>query len=375
MQHKDRLAAHKELHARPFPLMNFDAHLTQLCVKATAKSIPDVWAWLEQQVVDLPKAPVAWQSEGDYWIRVEPHTEFLSVLWLSSEPMTLDPTWLAESPTAVLVLSAFAPADKALVSSRPVVSALFDGQLTAGSDFVMGPDGVTRWSYHFADAPEPESRGKALQMLVEVETYRILALVRMDQIRAVHPLLQEISVTAGDIRLRGQGGAPLDQLEACEAQLDELWQQVNWRIGACRAYYDLVFQRLEDLGEQSLAARTSIGRFMGRRMTPAVRTAETILKRQQELATQVSHKANLLRTRMQLELQEQHAYQVARQTRLQSTVEGLSVVAISYYALGLVSSAVMPWVPLDAASWVKALLVPVVVLAVWAILKRIKTQL
>ena len=75
MQHKDRLAAHKELHARPFPLMNFDAHLTQLCVKATAKSIPDVWAWLEQQVVDLPKSPVAWQSEGDYWIRVEPHTE------------------------------------------------------------------------------------------------------------------------------------------------------------------------------------------------------------------------------------------------------------------------------------------------------------
>lgn len=110
-------------------------------------------------------------------------------------------------------------------------------------------------------------------------------------------------------------------------------------------------------------------------MTPAIKTAETVLRRQQELSNQVSHKANLLRTRMQLDLQEQHSAQVDRQTRLQSTVEGLSVVAISYYALGLVSAAVVPWVASDYEKPVKAVLVPLVVAVVWTVLHRLKRHL
>lgn len=379
MKHVDRIAAHAELHARPFPTMGFDAYLTQLCVKASNKSVPVVWEWLREVLIDLPTSPVAWQSDGDYWVRVEPHTEFISVLWLSEQALLLNATWLEATPTAIMVLSEFAPADVERVNARPVVSCFANGSLLAGSDFMLGADGVTRWSYAFTDEPSPEQRGKTLQMLVEVETYRIMALVRMDQIRAVHPKLQDISSTAAEIRLSGPESASSDgalaQLEACEAQLDDVWQMVNWRIGACRAYYDLVFQRLDDLGEYDQSDRTSVRRFLGRRMTPAVRTAETVLRRQQELANQVSHKANLLRTRLQLDLQEQHATQVTRQTRLQLTVEGLSVVAISYYALGLASAAVMPFVPAKHESLIEAALVPVVILGVWRLLRNLKRHI
>ena len=376
MLHNDRAAAHHELHARPFPSMKFDAHLLQLCVKASAMSIEDVWRWLSDQISGLPATPCAWQSDNDYWVKVEPHTEFISILWLSAQPVQLPAHWLDVAPTPIFVLSAFDPAPQDVVETRPVLSQMFEGKLTAGTDFLMGPDGVTRWSYAFSVAPDPENRGRALQMLVEVETYRILAMLRMDQIRAVHPKLQSISVTAAGIQLSGAASQQtLEQLEQCESQLDEVWQQINWRIGACRAYYDLVFQRLEDLTEQTTAGHTSIKRFLGRRMTPAVRTAETVLKRQQELADQVSHKANLLRTRMQLDLHEHHVKQVARQTRLQATVEGLSVVAISYYAYGLLSKFLAPMIPAAATKQLDVALVPAVVVLVWLALKRIKRHL
>ena len=187
MLHNDRAAAHHELHARPFPSMKFDAHLLQLCVKASAMSIEDVWRWLSDQISGLPASPCAWQSDNDYWVKVEPHTEFISILWLSAQPVQLPAHWLDVAPTPIFVLSAFDPAPQDVVETRPVLSQMFEGKLTAGTDFLMGPDGVTRWSYAFSVAPDPENRGRALQMLVEVETYRILAMLRMDQIRAVHP--------------------------------------------------------------------------------------------------------------------------------------------------------------------------------------------
>jgi len=379
MLHTDRLNAHQELHARPFPVMAFDAHLAQLCVKASAKTLELVWQWLSEKVLDLPSDMKAWQSAGDYWVRVEPHTEFISVLWLTHQPNAWDTQWIERAPTAVLVMSEFAPTSREVLMSRPIVSHMAVGDVSAGTDFLPSADGVTRWSYHFEQPPTPEQRGKSLQMIVEVETYRIMALVRMDQIRAVHPRLQEISSIAGGIQLDAaeshSSRAMLEELERSEGALDQVWQQVNWRIGASRAYYDLVFQRLDDLGESPVEPLIPISRFLGRRMTPAIKTAETVLRRQQELSNQVSHKANLLRTRMQLDLEEQHARQVSRQTRLQSTVEGLSVVAISYYALGLATAAVVPLLPASAEKGVKSALVPVVILAVWWTLRRIKRRL
>ncbi len=375
MLHQDRLRAHQELHARPFPVMAFDAHLALMCVKASTQTSADVWQWLSEKVIELPKQIEAWQSSGDFWIRVEPHTEFISIVWLSDHANPWDDEWMSRAPTAILVLSEMVPSAREQVMARSVVSHLAEGDLLIGGDLLPGADGVTRWSYAFADAPDAIQRGKSLQMVMEVETYRVLALIRMDQIRAVHPQLQQISSSAGSVSLEGESRQMLEELEYAEARLDAIWQQINWRVGACRAYYDLVFQRLNDLHEGPVEQCIPLGRFLGRRMTPAIKTAETILRRQQELSNQVSHKANLLRTRMQLDLQEQHAHQVIRQTRLQSTVEGLSVVAISYYALGLISAAVVPLVPSAYAKGVKAALVPAVVLGVWWVLRQVKKKL
>ena len=63
------------------------------------------------------------------------------------------------------------------------------------------------------------------------------------------------------------------------------------------------------------------------------------------------------------------------QLRLQQTVEGLSVLAISYYAIGIIGyimKPVMPYLPgLDSSSLL-GMAAPAIVLAVWYFVRRLR---
>lgn len=266
MLHHDRWVANQELHARPFPNIDMDASLLQLCVKATAHSLEAVWQWLRDGIDQLPDDPVAWQSTHTHWVRVEPHTEFVSVLWLTDAPHELDRAWLDQSPEPILVMSRFQAAAQETIHALATASLFADAGMIAGSDFSLDSEGAGHWSYHFTKPQTPSRRGRALQMLVEIETYRTLALVRLDRVRAAHPELQGISTRAGAIGLTPANErvsqSTLDQLEQCESDLDGVWQRINWRVGACRAYYDLVFQRLGDLEEVSIEAKRRSAGFL-----------------------------------------------------------------------------------------------------------------
>ncbi|HSG55827.1 MAG TPA: DUF3422 family protein, partial [Paracoccaceae bacterium] len=65
------------------------------------------------------------------------------------------------------------------------------------------------------------------------------------------------------------------------------------------------------------------------------------------------------------------------QLRLQKTVEGLSVVAISYYAVSLMAYAVYPIAELMQISkgTLTAVLIPPVMLLVWALVRRVQKHL
>src|SRR3546814_8262212 len=85
---------------------------------------------------------------------------------------------------------------------------------------------------------------------------------------------------------------------------------------------------------------------MDRRLAPAMRTCESAAGRLETLASRVGRASNLLRTRVDIELEAQNRdvlmsmnRRARLQLRLQETVEGLSVVAISYYVVGLVGYA------------------------------------
>ena len=83
-----------------------------------------------------------------------------------------------------------------------------------------------------------------------------------------------------------------------------------------------------------------------RRLTPARKTCEWAVRRQDALSQRVSRISNLLRTRVEIEQQQSSQALLATmntrqdlQLKLQSTVEGLSVAAITYYVVGLVGYA------------------------------------
>ena len=73
-----------------------------------------------------------------------------------------------------------------------------------------------------------------------------------------------------------------------------------------------------------------------------MRTCATTEARQSDLSLKLARAANLLRTRVDVELEQQNQEllksmnaRTRLQLRLQTTVEGLSVAAITYYVVGL----------------------------------------
>src|SRR3546814_19661742 len=85
---------------------------------------------------------------------------------------------------------------------------------------------------------------------------------------------------------------------------------------------------------------------MDRRLAPAMRTCESTAGRLETLASRVGRASNLLRTRVDIQLEAQNRdvlvsmnRRARLQLRLQETVEGLSVVAIRYYTVELAAHA------------------------------------
>jgi uncharacterized membrane-anchored protein len=173
----------------------------------------------------------------------------------------------------------------------------------------------------------------------------------------------------------------LQALLAISAELETLSAQSSFRFGATWAYEALVNQRIEALRETRYDGRQSFGEFMMRRYQPAMRTVKSAQERLDAMSSRGVRAANLLRTRVDVERSAQNQALLESmdrrsdlQLRLQRTVEGLSVVAISYYAVSLASYMLYPLT--EATGFTKGSLtaaatVPVV-LGVWWMVRRLR---
>ena len=177
--------------------------------------------------------------------------------------------------------------------------------------------------------------------------------------------------------------AALHELLAISAELESLAVQFTFRFGATAAYEAIVNQRIEVLREERVNGRQSFGEFMMRRYDPAMRTVKSAEGRLRSMAERAQRAAELLRTRVDVErsaqnqkLLESMDQRADLQLRLQQTVEGLSTVAISYYAVNLGAYALEPAAHALHLSHgaLMALLTPVVLLAVWAMVRRIRNR-
>jgi uncharacterized membrane-anchored protein len=195
----------------------------------------------------------------------------------------------------------------------------------------------------------PAQAGALVQRVLEVETYRTLALLGLPEAHRLGPALRRIEAELPRLmdQMQTSDGletnrALLDRLTALAAELETGAAESLFRFGATRAYDELVRLRLEAIGERPIPGLSSWSAFLARRLAPAIRTCISTEERQANLSSKLARAADLLRTRVEIEVQNQNRDLLHTmnergrvQLRLQQTVEGLSVAAISYYVASL----------------------------------------
>lgn len=216
------------------------------------------------------------------------------------------------------------------------------------TDFRPDGDGRTRILVVDQGLSASET-GALVQRLLDIETYRTLALLGLPTAQRVAPEVQRIehdvqrlTRTLRETHDLAASRKLLDELCALTAALDADAAATSYRFGASRAYHQIVLDRLAALDERPLESSAGWSEFLSRRLGPAMRTIETMEQRQSELSRKLARATQLLRTRVDVEIEHQSRdllrsmERAARtQVRLQETVEGLSVAAISYYVVGL----------------------------------------
>ena len=221
-----------------------------------------------------------------------------------------------------------------------------------------------------------------VQRLIEIETYRMLALLGLPEaqrlapsVRATEEALVRIAGTMTQTDGLAADIALLDEMTALAAPMQSEAASANYRYGASRAYDDIVRERVKMLDETPVPGFETLGSFLQRRLAPAMRTCQSVEERQANLSRKLSRATGLVRSWIDVELERQNSVLLTSmdrranlQLRLQQTVEGLSVAAISYYVVGLFGY-LAKWLETEGfpikSSTLTGLSVPVVILGIW----------
>jgi uncharacterized membrane-anchored protein len=262
-----------------------------------------------------------------------------------------------------------------------------EGNALVATDFHVTADGFVRILL-IGRRLAPLRAGALVLQLLELETYRSLCLLGVPVARALQPAIRGYERQLAAIAREMTVASGLDANRSLLGQIMELAgefeagaSQTQFRFGATWAYHQIVRARLADLKEQPVAGHQTLSGFLERRLAPAVRTCGSIEDRQEKLSDKLARAANLLRTRVDIELEQQNAEllkamsdRARLQLRLQQTVEGLSIAAISYYVVQLAFYLLGPF-ELErhpAEKWIKSAVVVAAVAAVAAIVRRIR---
>ncbi|WP_379677652.1 DUF3422 family protein [Massilia consociata] len=422
LSHPLRVPLAAELHSRPFLRLDAPEAITHLAVWRG-----DQHALLAHLCAHFGvAAPGAGSNHffhdfGRFRLKWECHTEFASYTFtarLAEEtalahafdhvPLRHVPSaWLRGLDGRLMAAAHVVLVDGGLDAGA--LPGLFERSLLAGSrvmqgaelwsDFAIQADGFSRFVIRDTGMRHLQA-GRLVQRVLEIETYRMMALLGLPAARNVGAELDRIEaelaeVAGAMVALDDAGGGEgaeargeqrlLERITRLAARMDKLALDNGYRFGASTAYFRIVRARIDELREQRIEGTPTVEEFMDRRLAPAMNTCEAVAVRQEALGRRISATNDLLRTRVGI-VQERQNRQIlqslnaraAQQLRLQMAVEGLSVAAISYYLVGLLGYAGKAGkalgLPLDP-DLVLGILVPVVAAAVWLGQRRMHKKL
>lgn len=410
----DRLPLIDELHSRPLPQIAAPGQVAFLALVPDGPRQPEaerahVMALLDAHGAPHPAPGASHHSVrlGSHVLKWENHTEFVTYMLMTEgpadpfgpEPFACAPEgWLDSAPgrrmVAVRLHIERAETDDGLAERAAhwlpagslAMARVQEGAAVVAGNFRLDAQGWMRFAIFARPQTGAGRIGRIAQRLCEIETYRAMSMLGLATSRRLSPDLQRLggalSTLAGDIETGGTDPKEaLNQLLGISSELERLEAASAYRFGATQAYQAIVHDRIEALQETRLDGRQSFAEFMARRYAPAMRTVTSTRSRLDALTARAGRAGTLLRTRVEVAhsaqsqaLLESMDRRADLQLRLQQTVEGVSVVAISYYALNLVSYALAPLAKLAGIDkpTLTALCVLPVVAAVWLMIARIK---
>ena len=420
--HPLRYATVNELHARPFPAIEVPSTAVYVAIKQPVLAhtrdrsldLAHLLALMDRHGTPHPQPGAThFQCQiGRAELKWESHTEFVTYTAFSpglsarpfdpAEAEIMPEDWLAAAPgkclSSVLIRVAAMPASEAellaqvddwFVPESLAVSRVVDGAAVIAGDFRIDPAGHMRFAVFVQPGTGSRRVGRIVQRLCEIETYRAMSMLGLMRSRDLSSRLNALDprlsgLVSGLDNAEPAPEAALHDLLTISAELESLAVQFSFRFGATAAYEAIVNQRIEVLREARIKGRQTFAEFMMRRYDPAMRTVKSAEGRLQAMAERAQRAAELLRTRVDVErsaqnqrLLESMDRRADLQLRLQRTVEGLSTVAISYYAVNLLAYVMQPVAHALHLTHgaTMAILTPVVLVAVWLMIRRIRNHL
>lgn len=427
-EHPDRHLLHDEIHARPVgqaphPVVVFCLavlnegvsreaeleHLAKLNAGADAGQTEGTRGSFAR--VRLASGEIKWERHTEYtrYTIVLPMTGNTTahtnpVVWLAQVRAALAPyqQWFAHAPgqtiaaVEVTVLettddvlaqgSEFGPAwfgESTLLTSRLGTQ----GHSLVLTDFRVQHDGVERILVLTPADTSPARVGRTAHRLIEIEIYRLMALKGLPIAKALSPQLSAAENQLATIAREVESGTSQDHellhdLASLAATIERANADHNYRFSATVAYHDIVLQRIKELRETPVSGIQTVGEFIERRLGPAMATVVATAARLDSLSERVSRVSDLLRTRVNIMTEQQNQQLLEKLTRgqalqlkLQQTVEGLSIAAISYYVVSLIyylakAGKTAGWLPFSPDVVAGVAIAPTV-LVVWQIVRRI----
>ncbi|MGO8952560.1 MAG: DUF3422 family protein [Rhodomicrobium sp.] len=376
--HPARIELNDELHARPPEALIPPCSISflALCVSGAEKTV--AWSHLRELAQRFNVTPPAEGANhfsaafGPFRLKWERHSEYVRYKFIVdgsftfSEPAIgkVPKDWLEGLPGQTLVARniLFTIGEPAMPDFDKISEQHFGGNALLGS-FVAGgaaraytdnrvhPDGFGRVLVENLSLT-PKQAGRTAQRMVEIDTYRMLALLALPLAQGLAPFLAEcehglVEITASMVNV-GIAGEPalLERLMKLEAAIESQDSKSHFRFSAAAAYYELVQRRIGELRERRIEGLQMFEEFMERRLAPAMNTCSSTAATLKGLSSRVAGVTQLLSTKVNIALEKQNQGVLASmnrraelQLRLQQTVEGLSVAAITYYIAGLVGYA------------------------------------
>ena len=420
--HPLRYMMANELHARPFPALETPCHAAYLAIKRPHDAANRDRGADRAHLLDLldrfgaqhpqPDATHFFGDIGRHKLKWESHTEFVTYTIFTDgvADRPFDPSafevfpddWLATAPglritSALIRMEQLREPDESIVRrlgdwfvpESLACSGVLDDSAVMASDFRIDSAGHMRFALFVRPETGARRVGRIVQRLTEIETYKAMSMLGLPRARELSAQMGAIDpklvALVGDLKTGDHTPEEtLHALLAISAELENMTAQSQFRFGATAAYEAIVHQRIEVMRESRFEGRQTFREFMMRRFDPAMRTVKSTERRLHEMTERAIRAGELLRTQVDVnrsaqnqKLLESMDRRADLQLRLQKTVEGLSVVAISYYAVSLASYMAYPLAePLGLSKgMLTAMLTPLVVLGVWLMIRRIRHEM